>query len=68
MVTISVGTNDFVPAVIHVITGLITVTCLFFCAVEIHSLLQMELWLVGALVAFFINRFGSGIIGRLLAF
>ena len=68
MVTISVNnnTNEVIPLVVHVITGLITVICLACCAVEARSLLYMEIWLGGALLAFFINRFCSGIIGRMI--
>ena len=70
MVTISVNSNnnanEYLPLAIHVITGLTTVVCLACCAVSACSLREMELWLVGALVAFSLNRFGSGVIGRMI--
>ena len=68
MVTISVNNppNEYIPLALHVITGLITVICIVCCAISEQSLLEMECWLGGALVAFFVNRFGTGIIGRMI--
>ena len=67
MVTISVDNSGILPLAIHVITGLSTVACLVCCAVTASEMLEMGFWLLGALVAFSLNRFGSGFIGRMIA-
>jgi len=67
MTTISVETNEILPFAIHITAGLCTVICLYWCAATANTLPEMVFWVVAALIAFTINRFGSRLVGRMVA-